>query len=143
MFGFACVPLFLPCSEGRVSCCPAAECTAECVCLLPKQWPLSCCWEGGGGGYSEDYFSRLTFSLNAAPLSFLPLVLATTTLALKPRGGLVCISFPCFSCRRVFFFPLFFLTSQACPTKTASPFFVSGAVQAGFGSRHLFPALCH
>lgn len=56
---------------GCVSCCPAAELksTVECVCLLPKQWPVSCCWEGGA---HEDYFSRLTFSLKGAPFCLSP-----------------------------------------------------------------------
>lgn len=72
-------------------------------------------------------FQPSNFFIKRGTAVFLPLVLATTTFALKPRGGLVCISSPCCSCRRVFFFPSFFLTSQACPTKTASPFFLSAA----------------
>lgn len=47
-----------------VSCCPAAELksTEECVCLLPKQWPASCCWEEEEEeGVREDYFNRLNF----------------------------------------------------------------------------------
>lgn len=146
VFGFARVPLFLPYSEGRVSCCPAAESnsTAECLCLLPKQWPLSCCWEGGGGGVLGRLFQPSNFFIKRGTAVFLPLLLATTTFALKPRRGACLYFLPLLQLPSCFLFPPFFLTSQACPTKTASPFFfVSGAVQAGFGSQNLFPAPCH
>ena len=35
--------------KGRAGSCPAAELLSamECVCLLPKQWPTSWCWEEG------------------------------------------------------------------------------------------------
>lgn len=129
VFGFARVPLFLPYSEGRVSCCPAAESnsTAECLCLLPKQWPLSCCWEGGGGGVLGRLFQPSNFFIKRGTAVFLPLLLATTTFALKPRRGACLYFLPLLQLPSCFLFPPFFLTSQACPTKTASPFFLSAA----------------
>lgn len=136
------------CLTRRVSCCPAAKSnsTAECLCLLPKQWPLSCCEEGGGAVFGR-LFQPSNFFIKRGTAVFLPLLLATTTFALKPRRGACLYFLPLLQLPSCFLFsPLFFffLTSQACPTKTASPFFfVSGAVQAGFGSQNLFPAPCH
>lgn len=69
------------------------------------------------GGRRRGVLGRLfqpsNFFIKRGTAVFLPLLLATTTFALKPRRELVCISSPCCSCRRVFFFPLFFFFNQS------------------------------
>lgn len=81
-----------------------------------------------GGAVLGRLFQPSNFFIKRGTAVFLPLLLATTTFALKPRRGACLYFLPLLQLPSCFLFsPLFFLTSQACPTKTASPFFFLSA----------------